>query len=210
MSDTPDEKLARIERGLNALFAAEVVEDILEAVDFEALLSDEPVDDPVDVERLASALGRPLGRVLAARVVDNGGLAGALTKTVGSEFGSRVASRALRVAAENLDADDGATNLAALEDALPGSTAEGLTDAEIAAPSDGEVVGGATGAGSAADDGGWTEIGVSGPDDDGASNPQDGSTDGHDAADGQDATDGHDDATDARADSSADEDEEKN
>lgn len=140
MSDASDEKLARIEQGLNALFAAEVVEEILAAVDFEAILADAPAEDPVDVERLASTLGRPLGRALAAKFVDDAGAAGILTRIVVSEFAGRVASRALEVATENLD---------------------------------GEARAVATDSGWAADDG-WTDIAVTGPEDDDTSTGGDG------------------------------------
>lgn len=141
MSDASDEKLARIERGLNALFAAEVVEEILAAVDFEAILADAPAEDPVDVERLASTLGRPLGRALAAKFVDDAGAAGILTRIVVSEFAGRVASRALEVATENLD---------------------------------GEARAVATDSGWGADDDGWTDIAVTGAEDDDTSPGGDG------------------------------------
>ena len=58
MTDATDERIASIERGLDALFATEVASEILEAVDFEAILAEQPAEDPVDVERLAEALGR--------------------------------------------------------------------------------------------------------------------------------------------------------
>ena len=148
MSDASDERLARIEQGLNALFAAEIVEEILAAVDFEAILADAPAEDPVDVERLASTLGRPLGRALAAKFVDDAGAAGILTRIVVSEFTGRVASRALEMATENLDGE-----------------------ARAVAPDSGWV---------ADDDDGWTDIAVTGTEDD-------------DTGPGGDGTAGHDD-----------------
>ena len=153
MSDASDEKLARIEQGLNALFAAEVVEEILAAVDFEAILADAPAEDAVDVERLASTLGRPLGRALAAKFVDDAGAAGILTRVVVGEFTGRVASRALEVATESLD---------------------------------GEARAVATDSGWAADDDGWIDIAVTGPEDD--TGPGGDGTAGHEDDDSSDVS----------------------
>lgn len=140
MSDASDEKLARIEQGLNALFAAEVVEEILAAVDFEAILADTPAEDPVDVERLTSALGRPLGRVLAAKFVDDAGAAGILTRVVVSEFTGRIASRALEVATESLDGEAGAVST----DSARAADVDGWTDIDVTGPEDDTSLGDGT------------------------------------------------------------------
>lgn len=106
MSDTTgDERLERIEQGLDVLFASEVARDVLAAVDFEAILADDPATDPVDIDRLAEAIGRPLGRVLAQYVVDGGGKIGVAKRALGSEVGSRIAAETVRTATENVDVD---------------------------------------------------------------------------------------------------------
>ena len=122
MSDaTGDERLERIERGLDLLFATEVAKEILEAVDFEAILAAEPAESPVDVDRLAAALGRPVGRVLAYRVLGSSGPAGFVGRTVGSRVGGRVFAETFRIAVENVDARAVAERLVDLdEETLPG------------------------------------------------------------------------------------------
>ncbi len=118
---TTAERLDRIERGLDALFAAEVSEAILEAVDFEAILADQPADDPVDVERLAEALGRPVGRMLARTVISGSGTTGVAKRAIGSEVGGRVASKSLQVAVDTVDLDQAAERLMELdEESVPG------------------------------------------------------------------------------------------
>lgn len=122
MSDaTGDERLERIERGLDLLFATEVAKEILEAVDFEAILAAEPAEDPVDVDRLAAALGRPVGRVLAYRVLGRSGPAGFVGRTVGSRVGGRVFAETFRIAVERVDTGAVAGWLVDLdEETLPG------------------------------------------------------------------------------------------
>ncbi|MBV0926064.1 hypothetical protein KTS45_17810 [Halomicroarcula limicola] len=124
MSDsTGDEQLDRIEQGLDALFATEVAKEVLEAVDFEAILAEEPAEDPVDIDRLAQAIGRPVGRILAARVIGGSGAAGLAKQTLGSEVGSRVAAKTFRVAVENVDTQQVTETLVELdEETLPGPT----------------------------------------------------------------------------------------
>lgn len=122
MSDsTGDGRLERIERGLDLLFATEVAKEILEAVDFEAILAAEPAEDPVDVDRLAAALGRPVGRVLAQRVLGESGTTGLAGRTVGGRVGGRVAEETVRIAVENVDTGEVVERLVELdEETLPG------------------------------------------------------------------------------------------
>lgn len=123
MTDATDDHIDRIERGLNALFATEVAKEILEAVDFEAILAAEQAEDPVDVERLAEALGRPVGRALARYVVGGSGASGMAKRAIGSEIGQRAAATAVRVAIDNIDPDAVVETLAELdEETIPGPT----------------------------------------------------------------------------------------
>ena len=126
---TRDERLERIERGLDAIFATEVAREILEAVDFEAILADEPADDPVDVDRLADAVGRPVGRFLAQRVIGGSGAGGVAKRAVGSEVGGRVAGAALRTAAEYVDTERATERLVELDEmVLPGPSLRDAVD----------------------------------------------------------------------------------
>lgn len=137
MSDSSgDQRLARIERGLDALFATEVAKEILEAVNFEAVLADQPADDPVDVDRLAEAVGRPLGRYLAHRIVGGSGAGGVAKRAVGSEVGGRIAAKTVRVAVEQVNAESVATTLAELDETLPGPGLREVVDSDA----DGTVV----------------------------------------------------------------------
>jgi hypothetical protein len=112
--------LERIEQGLNAVFTAEATADILDAVDFEAILADEPAQAPVDAEQLAEALGRPVGRLLAHRVLGGSGATGLAKRAIGSEVGSRVTSGAVRVAVENVDTDAVTETLVEIDEETPG------------------------------------------------------------------------------------------
>lgn len=121
MTDATDERIDSIERGLDALFATEVASEVLEAVDFEAIMAEEPAQDPVDVERLAEALGRPVGRALAQYVVGGSGASGVAKRAIGSELGQRAAATGVRVAVDHVDPDAVAETLVELdEETLPG------------------------------------------------------------------------------------------
>lgn len=84
-----DGSLDRIETGLNALFAAEVVEEIYEAVDFEALRTGEAAGEAIDHEQLARAVGDPIGRIVARRVASKV-TSGGVTGVVGRELAGRI------------------------------------------------------------------------------------------------------------------------
>ncbi|WP_435333832.1 hypothetical protein [Haloarchaeobius sp. TZWWS8] len=135
---TGDQRLERIEQGLDALFATEVAKEILAAVDFEAILADEPATEPVDVDRLANAIGRPVGRLLAHYVVSGSG-AGALAKrAIGSEVGGRVATETFRFAVRTVDFRSVAETLVELdEETIPGPALRELVEPHI---DDGDVM----------------------------------------------------------------------
>ncbi|WP_435358811.1 hypothetical protein [Haloarchaeobius sp. DFWS5] len=118
---TGDHRLERIEQGLDALFVTDVATEILAAVDFEAILADEPATDLVDVDRLANAIGRPVGRLVVHHVVGGRGAAGLAKRTVGTEVGGRVAARTIRVAIDTIDVDAATETLLELDaETLPG------------------------------------------------------------------------------------------
>lgn len=100
MSDDEAEKA--IERGLAAYFASDVLEDVMEALDIEALADGAALDD-VEYERLGRTLGKLIGRA-AAKGVNNSGLLGRLvTETAGSEVGGRAGEPAAVALVEHGD-----------------------------------------------------------------------------------------------------------
>ena len=100
MSDDEAEKA--IERGLAAYFASDVLEDVMEALDIEALADGAALDD-VEYERLGRTLGNLIGRA-AAKGVNNSGLLGRLvTETAGSEVGGRAGEAAAVALVEHGD-----------------------------------------------------------------------------------------------------------
>lgn len=103
--DTQSASLDRIEELLAAVFAAEVARELMEAIDFEAILRDEATMEAVDVEKLGDAIGRPLGRLLVRRMVDSEGTLGVASKRLGSAAGGRIASEGLRALIENVEPD---------------------------------------------------------------------------------------------------------
>ena len=101
MSDDEAEKA--IERGLAAYFASDVLEDVMEALDIEALADGAALDDAVEYERLGRTLGNLIGRA-AAKGVNNSGLLGRLvTETAGSEVGGRAGEAAAVALVEHGD-----------------------------------------------------------------------------------------------------------
>jgi hypothetical protein len=101
MSDDEAEKA--IERGLAAYFASDVLEDVMEALDIEALADGAALDDAVEYERLGRTLGKLIGRA-AAKGVNNSGLLGRLvTETAGSEVGGRAGEAAAVALVEHSD-----------------------------------------------------------------------------------------------------------
>ena len=101
MSDDEVEKA--IERGLAAYFASDVLEDVMEALDIEALADGAALDDAVEYERLGRTLGKLIGRA-AAKGVNNSGVLGRLvTETAGSEVGGRAGEAAAVALVEHGD-----------------------------------------------------------------------------------------------------------
>jgi len=102
-TDTGDDGTNSLERIVDGLLAAEAARELKEAVDLEAILADQPADEPVDVDRLADALGRPIGRLLAHRIVDASGVTGFAKRKVVTDAGDRVATKAIEVTAGAAD-----------------------------------------------------------------------------------------------------------
>ena len=133
MTDSPDaQRLERIEDGLDVLFASEVAREVFAAVDFRAILADEPATDPVDVDRLAEAIGRPLGRALAQYIVDGNGKIGVAKRALGSEVGSRVAAETVSAALEHVDVEAAVETLVELDDETrPGPSLQDAFDVYV-------------------------------------------------------------------------------
>jgi len=52
-----------IERGLEAYFATDTIAQLLDAVDFEALLTGEQLDEPIEYEKMGELIGQMVGRL---------------------------------------------------------------------------------------------------------------------------------------------------
>lgn len=128
MTDSTDDDggAGAFERTVDAVFAAEVAREVHDAVDFEAILADQPVDEPIDFDQLADALGRPIGRLLAKRLVDSEGATGLAKRVVVSEVGNRAATKALRATADAVDVGPAGESLDGVD---AGGDASGVHDA---------------------------------------------------------------------------------
>ena len=118
-SDVDRGSSPRLEQGLQLLFAAEVAEEAVEAVDLDALRAGTPLEEAVDADRLGAALGRPVGRALAKRAVGDAaadGYAGLLAR----EVAGRAGARACRVALERANPDALQDSLSRLSRLAPG------------------------------------------------------------------------------------------
>jgi hypothetical protein len=102
-TDTDGGEAGAIERAIDAVFTARAAREIHDAVDFEAILADQPADEPIDVDRVADALGRPVGRLIAKRLVDSGGATGLAKHAVVSRVGDRVVTEAIQATADAVD-----------------------------------------------------------------------------------------------------------
>ena len=94
--------LDELDAGFELVMAAEVLGDALEAIDIEALRGGASLEQAVDADRLGAALGRPVGHLLARRMVGDAagdGIAG----TVAREAAGRAGARAVRVAVDRLE-----------------------------------------------------------------------------------------------------------
>ncbi|EMA42705.1 hypothetical protein [Halococcus saccharolyticus] len=100
--DTPEEA---IERGLAAYFASDVLEDIMEALDIDALAEGAALDDAVEYEQLGRTLGKLIGRAAAKGVNNNGLLGRIVTETAGTEVGGRAGEAAAVALVEHGDAN---------------------------------------------------------------------------------------------------------
>ena len=129
MTDTPgsdDGGADAFERTVDAVFTAEVAREIREAIDFEAILDDQPANEPIDFDHLADALGRPVGRLLAKRIVDDDGATGLAKRVVVSEVGNRAATEVLRATADVVDTGPSGESLDGVD---AGGDSSGIHDA---------------------------------------------------------------------------------
>ena len=106
-----DEALDSIDTGLNALALVDVVRELFEAVDFEALQSGAAYEEAVDEARLRETLGGPVGKVVARQLADRV-VGGGVTGLVGREVAGRVGASLVEYLVENVDPE---TILSSLE-----------------------------------------------------------------------------------------------
>lgn len=128
MTDSTDDDggAGAFERTVDVVFTAEAAREIHDAIDFEAILADQPADEPIEFDQLADALGRPVGRLLAKRLIDDDGATGLAKRVVVSQVGDRAATKALRVAADAVGGDSSGESLDGVD---AGGDASGVHDA---------------------------------------------------------------------------------
>lgn len=127
MTDSTDDDggAGAFERTVDAVFTADVAREVHDAIDFEAILADQPADEPIDFDHLADTLGRPVGRLLAKRLVDDDGATGLAKQVVVSQVGNTAATKALRVTAEAVDGGPAGESLDGVD---AGGDASGVHD----------------------------------------------------------------------------------
>lgn len=122
MTDTaqPDDTTG-LQRTMDTLVAIRTATDLHEAVDVDALLSDDPHAPVLDIDEFADAVGRPVGRAVAHRLVDGDGTSGTVVRVASSKVVREVTAGSVRLAADRLDTDHLSTSVVELDrDRLPG------------------------------------------------------------------------------------------
>lgn len=141
MTDTTsNDETNTLTRGVDALIAVETAQELNDAIDFDALVGEDGTTDPVELEKFADAIGRPIGRLVAKGIVDDGGMTGFAKRELGRKATQRVTAETVRVIVENVDTASIAETLVAFdEETLPGpsvqdalgSTEETDTDPDV-------------------------------------------------------------------------------
>jgi hypothetical protein len=110
-----------LRRGRDAMVVAEAARELHDAIDFEDLRADDTVGDPVDVDQLADAVGRPIGRLIALQLVDDSGATGFTKRAITERVGRTVSAETFRIVVENVDTEAVTETLVELdEETLPG------------------------------------------------------------------------------------------
>lgn len=116
---TQDDGTNPIRRGRDAVVVAQAVRELHDAVDFEDLRADDAVGDPVDVDRLADAIGRPVGRLIALQLVDDSGATGFAKRAITERVGRTVSAETFRIVVENVDTEAVTETLVELDEETP-------------------------------------------------------------------------------------------
>ncbi len=108
-----------IRRGKDAVIVAQAARELADAIDAEDLRTES--GDVADLDQLADALGKPIGRLIALQLVDDTGVTGYAKRTVAERVGRSVSTRTLRIVVENVDTEALAETIIELdEETLPG------------------------------------------------------------------------------------------
>jgi hypothetical protein len=117
---TQDDGTKPLRRGKDAVVVARAARELYDAIDTEDLRA-ASAGDPADVDQLADALGKPIGRLLALHLVDDTGVTGYAKRTVTERVGRSVSTRTVRIVVENVDTEALAETIVELdEETLPG------------------------------------------------------------------------------------------
>lgn len=133
---TADDETGAIERGVDAMVALETAEALNAAIDVDALIREDGTTDPVELDKLAAAIGRPIGRLVAKEIVDDSGMTGFAKRKIGRKATQKVTAETVRVVVENVDTAAIAETLVELDESTPGpsvrDTLESADDADSA------------------------------------------------------------------------------
>jgi hypothetical protein len=118
---TSDDDTNYLRRGIDAVVVAQAAKELHGAVDLEDLRGSDTVGDPVDIDQLADAIGRPIGRLIAHQLVDDGGATGLTKRMIAERIGRNVSAETFRIVVENVDTRAVSETLIELdEETLPG------------------------------------------------------------------------------------------
>ncbi|MFC5972188.1 hypothetical protein ACFPYI_12680 [Halomarina salina] len=133
-----DDALDSLDTGLDALALVDVVRELFEAVDFEALQNGVAYEEAVDEAQLHEALGGPVGKVVARRLADRV-VGGGVTGLVGREIAGRVGASLVEYLVETVDPETIVTSLQELTNEQAGTVVdEEPTTIDIDTPDDEE------------------------------------------------------------------------
>ena len=133
MSDQQSaDETSTLQTVIDAVVAVRTASELHDAIDVDALLSDDPAGDPVDLDEFADAVGRPVGRAVANTLVDGSGKIGTAKRFISSRIVREVTAGTVRVAGRRFDTDALARSVVELDqERLPGpSVLEELADGD--------------------------------------------------------------------------------
>jgi hypothetical protein len=136
MSDTTDTTNAEgDDSSMGTLFELRTAAEILDAIDVEAMLADEPARDPVDGEQLADAAGR----ILAERLVSGSGATGFVKRYVAHEVGGRAAQVTIQAVVDRVGERSIGDSFETFDERTPGPAVGDAVRSSLGVPAAADV-----------------------------------------------------------------------